>query len=93
MLHLRHESAATMWDEFPDGCDFDSGGATHARVAAGDSSYAAKLRARAERYSRLAETLSDPNIVRVVKECIRELKEEAAAQERAAEKQLLQSEN
>jgi hypothetical protein len=40
------------------------------------------LRARAQRYRLLAETLCDPNIVLVVKECVRELEAEAAAQER-----------
>ena len=42
---------------------------------------AAELRARAERYRLLAETLFDPIIIAAAQECARELETEAAAQE------------
>jgi hypothetical protein len=45
------------------------------------SDCAARLRERAERYSHLAETLSDPKIISVVQECVRELETEAMQQE------------
>ena len=42
---------------------------------------AAELRARAERYRLLAETLFDPNMIAIAKGCARELEAEARAQE------------
>jgi hypothetical protein len=41
----------------------------------------AELRARAERYRLLAETLFDPNMIAIAKGCARELEAAATAQE------------
>ena len=45
---------------------------------------AAELRARAERYRVLAETLFDPNMIAIAQGCARELETEATAQEPGA---------
>ena len=42
---------------------------------------AAQLRARAERYRLLAETLFDPDMIAIAQGCARELETEATAQE------------
>ena len=42
---------------------------------------AAELRARAERYRLLAETLFDPKMIAIAQGCARELETEATAQE------------